>query len=62
MADWTHLENARVVRLNAVLNPNPHEAELFRHYSLKPVHVEAATPEELIPLVEDCDALFAVSV
>jgi D-3-phosphoglycerate dehydrogenase len=62
MCDWSHLENAKVVRLNAVLNPNEFEAALFRRYHLNPVQVEAATPEEIISVVEDCDALFAVSV
>ncbi len=62
MHDWSHLAGAKVVRLNAVLNANPYEAALFEKYCLKPVHVEAATPDEIIPVVEDCDALFAVSV
>lgn len=62
MLDWKQLENSKIVRLNAILNPNPFEADLFQHYHLNPLHVEAATPEEIIPYVEDCDALFAVSV
>ena len=62
MLDWQQLEKTKVVRLNAVLNPNPFEADLFQQYHLNPRHVEAATPEEIIPYVEDCDALFAVSV
>jgi len=62
MLDWHQLENSKVVRLNAVLNPNLFEADLFRHYHLNPVQVEAATPAEIIPYVADCDALFAVSV
>ena len=49
MLDWKQLENSKVVRLNAVLNPNSFEAALFQHYHLNPVHVEAATPEEIIP-------------
>ncbi|CAN5834788.1 hypothetical protein BH10CHL1_BH10CHL1_14530 [soil metagenome] len=62
MQDWSHLEKVRVVRLNAVLNPNQYEAAIFQEYHLNPVHVEATTPEELIEVLADCDALFAVSV
>ncbi|MCX6043618.1 MAG: C-terminal binding protein [Chloroflexi bacterium] len=62
MQDWTHLEKAKVVRLNAVLNPNQYEAAIYREYHLNPIHVEATTPDELIAVLEDCDALFAVSV
>lgn len=38
------------------------EAEMYRRYNLKPLQVEAATPQEIIPYVQDSDALFAVSV
>jgi phosphoglycerate dehydrogenase-like enzyme len=48
--------------LNAVLHPNDIELELYKHYHLNPVFCEPTTPEEIIPYVQDCDALFAVSV
>lgn len=59
---WSHLESMHVVRLNADLHPNDVEIELFKQYNLHPVFCEPTTPEEIIPYVEDCDALFAVSV
>ncbi|HXF64371.1 MAG TPA: C-terminal binding protein [Caldilineaceae bacterium] len=59
---WSHLEQMHVVRLNAVLHPNDVEVELYKKYHLNPVFCEPATPEEIIPYVQDCDALFAVSV
>ncbi len=63
MADWSHLSNYRVVRLNARLFPiSTYEAALLHEYHLNPVEVEASTPDEIIPHVADCDALFAVSV
>lgn len=53
----------RVVRLNAALfPPSPYELELYARYQLSPVLAEANTPDDLIPLVADCDAAFAVSV
>jgi D-3-phosphoglycerate dehydrogenase len=62
MSKWSQLAGARVVRLNAVMHPNQYEAALYRQYNLNPVFCEPYTPEEIIPYVEDCDALFAVSV
>ena len=63
MADWSHLKNYRVVRLNAKLFPTTeYEAAVLRKYGLCPTQVEANTPDEIIPHVADCDALFAVSV
>lgn len=62
MRDWSHLSEAKVIRLNATLHPNDYEFELYNHYNLKPVFCEPYTPEEIIPYVQDCDALFAVSV
>ena len=57
------MRDARVVRLNATLfPPNEHELALYERYGLRPALVEAATPEQIIPHVADCDALFAVSV
>lgn len=62
MRDWSHLAGMRVIRLNASLHPNDYEFSLYEKYGLKPVFCEPYTPEEIIPYVEDCDALFAVSV
>jgi D-3-phosphoglycerate dehydrogenase len=61
MRDWSHLEQARVIRLNAALHANRHEFGLYPHYHLKPVLCEPYTPDEIMPFVEDCDALFVVS-
>ena len=63
MRNWNELEHCRIVRLNATLFPvGEIEASLYEKYNLKPVQVEANLPEEIIPHVEDCDALFAISV
>jgi D-3-phosphoglycerate dehydrogenase / 2-oxoglutarate reductase len=62
MRDWSHLAGARVIRLNASLHANDYEFSLYEQYGLKPVFCEPYTPDEIIPYVEDCDALFAVSV
>jgi D-3-phosphoglycerate dehydrogenase len=57
------MQNFQIVRLNATLfPPSAYERGLYARYGLTPRFVEAATPEELIPYVADCDALFAVSV
>lgn len=53
---------SRVVRLNATLMPPPpREAALYRRYGLAPQLVEANTPEAIIPLVAECDAIVVVS-
>ena len=63
MRNWSDLENCRIVRLNATLFPvSEFETSLYEKYNLSPVQVEANSPEEIIPHVEDCDALFAISV
>jgi D-3-phosphoglycerate dehydrogenase len=62
MQDWSHLAGAQVVRLNATMHPNQHEGKYFQRYGLNLVFCEPYTPEEIIPFVENCDALFAVSV
>jgi D-3-phosphoglycerate dehydrogenase len=62
MRDWKHLADAKVVRLNATLHPNDYEFGLYQKYGLNPIFCEPYYPEEIIPYVEDCDALFAVSV
>ena len=63
MTDWSDLSNYRIVRLNATLFPvSAFEASLYEKYNLNPVQVEVYTPEEIIPHVADCDALFAISV
>jgi phosphoglycerate dehydrogenase-like enzyme len=63
MSDWAHLKEFKIVRLNAELFPiNRFEAAMYRHYGITPILVEAETPDEIIPNVENCDALFAISV
>jgi D-3-phosphoglycerate dehydrogenase len=54
--------DARIVRLNASLMPvTPVEARLYKQLGVTPVEVEAFTPDEIISIVEDCDALAVVS-
>ena len=54
--------DARIVRLNASLMPvTPVEAALYKQLGITPVEVEAFTPDEIIPIVEECDALAVVS-
>jgi D-3-phosphoglycerate dehydrogenase / 2-oxoglutarate reductase len=63
MKDWSSLRDFRVVRLNAALfPPSAYETGLCRQYHLNPIEVEANTPDDIIPWVADCDALFAISV
>ena len=63
MIDTAILSHCRVVRLNAELFPvSDGEAALWRKHRLTPIQVEANTPDEIIRLVADCDALFAISV
>ena len=62
MRDFSPLAQARVIRLNAALHANDYEFEVYKEYNLKPIFCEPYTPDEIIPFVEDCDALFAVSV
>jgi D-3-phosphoglycerate dehydrogenase len=63
MKDWSSLRDFRVVRLNAALfPPSAYETGLCRQYHLNPIEVEANTPDDIIPRVADCDALFAISV
>lgn len=62
MRDFSELAQARVIRLNAALHANDYEFEVYNEYNLKPTFCEPYTPDEIIPFVEDCDALFAVSV
>ena len=62
MSNWSHLQDFRVVRLNAELSPMPrYERDLFREHHLNPLEVEANTPATIIPRVADCDAIFVVS-
>ena len=63
MRDWSSLRDARVVRLNADLfPPSDYETSLFEHYQIRPILTEANTPQDILPWVADCDALFAISV
>ncbi|MCC7263406.1 MAG: C-terminal binding protein [Candidatus Latescibacteria bacterium] len=62
MSRWHHLQHFKVVRLNATLMPiSPFEEGLHRQYDLSPLRVEANTPEEQLPHLRDCDALFIIS-
>jgi D-3-phosphoglycerate dehydrogenase len=57
------LKDFRVVRLNAELFPmSDYEAGLYRQYGLQPLQAEANSVETLIPVLDGCDALFAISV
>jgi len=61
--NWSHLSDRKLVRLNATLFPvSKFETELYQKYHLNPLQIEANTPDEIIPHVSDCDALFAISV
>jgi D-3-phosphoglycerate dehydrogenase len=52
----------KVVRLNATLFPvDEYEAGLYSHFNLHPIEVEVHTPEEIIPLVSECDGVLVVS-
>jgi D-3-phosphoglycerate dehydrogenase / 2-oxoglutarate reductase len=62
MWDWTELAGAKVIRLNAELHPNDYEFEVYKEYGIHATFCEPYYPDEIIPYVEDCDALFAVSV
>lgn len=63
MRPRTSVADARVVRLNAEMHPvSAYEREEYARFGLAPVLAEARTPDELIPLVAQADAVFAVSV
>ncbi len=63
MLNRERLQHCHIVRLNATLFPvNPFEANLYEQYGLRPIQIEANAPEEIIPHVRDCDAVFAISV
>ncbi|MCX6030848.1 MAG: C-terminal binding protein [Chloroflexi bacterium] len=63
MTDWASLlKGARVVRLNARLFPIiPYETAQFERFGVSLIPVEAYTPDEMIPLVTDADAVCVVS-
>ena len=62
MSDWNHLQDFRVVRLNAELSPmSQYERDLFHEHHLHPFEVEANTPDTIVPRVADHDAIFVVS-
>lgn len=63
MAVLNDFSRFTVVRLNATLFPiTESEAELYGKYHFEILEAEANKPEEIIPHVAECDALFAVSV
>lgn len=56
------LSKARVVRLNARMFPvTQTERRLLDHYGVRPVEIEAARPEQIIPHVQDADVVCVVS-
>lgn len=56
------LSDAFIVRLNAQMFPvTEAERRLFDHYGVKPVEIEAAHPNQIIPQVRDADAVCVVS-
>ena len=62
MAILGNLHQFRVMRLNALVNPIPAlETELCQRYGINSIPVDVATPEELVPHIADCDALFVVA-
>ena len=62
MPSQISITEARIVRLNASLMPvTPVEARLYKQLGITPVEVEAFTPDKIIPLVAECDALAVVS-
>lgn len=59
----TLIADKHIVRLNAELHAvTEYEEAAYRHYGIDPLRVEALTPEELLPIVRDAEAIFAVSV
>lgn len=58
----TGFGHIRFARLNAeVIEINPTEAALYRHYGITPVPVDAYEPDDIIARIADCDALAVVS-
>ncbi len=56
------LKQARIVRLNATINPiGAFEQSLYDQVGIAPVRAEAADPTELAGILEDCDAVFVIS-
>ncbi|MEC9241544.1 MAG: C-terminal binding protein [Gemmatimonadota bacterium] len=56
------LEDTRIVRLNAEIMPvTDTELTLWARYGFSAIEVEAAVPDDIIPHVADCDAVFVVS-
>ena len=61
--DWSFMHGMRIVRLNARLFPaGDFERAQWARFGMVPMEVEASSPDEIIPHVAACDALFAVSV
>ena len=62
MPPQTDLSQFKVVRLNARISPvDDYEANLYRRHGISPQLVETNRPDEIIPAVQDCDALLVVS-
>ena len=49
--------------MNATLFPvSKFETELYQKYHFNPLQIEANIPDEIIPHVSGCDAIFAIAV
>jgi D-3-phosphoglycerate dehydrogenase / 2-oxoglutarate reductase len=62
MLPQAELSQFKVIRLNAEISPvDDYEASLYQRHGISPQLVEANRPDEIIPAVQDCDALLVVS-
>lgn len=62
MINSKNLSGFHVVRLNAEMFPiSDYEASLHQEYGIDPVAAGAEKPEDIIPHVADCDAVFVIS-
>jgi len=56
------LSRFKIVRLNSRISPvDEFEASQYQRFGIQPVQAEANTPQEIIPLTADCDAILVVS-
>jgi D-3-phosphoglycerate dehydrogenase len=56
------LSQFKVIRLNARISPvDDFEVSLYQQHGIKPLLIEANAPEEIIPIIQDCDAILVVS-
>jgi len=60
--DKNELSHFRVVRLNSKISPvDDFESSLYKRDGIRPVLVEANTPQDIIPRVAESDAILVVS-